>query len=221
MSIDAEDRARAVGPSFRRAMADLLAGRLAAALTGLDRCLDLDPGFAPAYSTRAGIHVREGRYEAARRDIERALALRPGHVGDLHNRAVVRTALEMYDGAVEDYEAVLARDPGSVGTRNNLAWLLATAKDPRVRDGARAVTLALEVVRLDRQPAWLDTLAAAHAECGEFARAAAVEEEAWRRSMPPNERFRIRLECYRQDRTFAEWRAEHDEFREGAGARGP
>jgi len=211
----------AVQREFRRAVTELLAGNLAVALTRLNECLALGRDFAPAYSTRAAIHVREGRYGEAMRDIDRALSLRPGNVGDIHNRAVVRTALEMYDGAIEDYEAVLVRDPGSVGTWNNLAWLLATAKDPRVRDGPRAVACAREAVQSDRLPAWLDTLAAAHAECGDFARAVAVEEEAWRGSNPPNERFRMRLEWYRQGRTCAEWRAEHDEVREQAGDRGP
>ncbi len=206
-----EGRAAAVERVFGLAMTDLLAGRLQAALKSLAQCLTLDPKFAPAYSTRAGIHVREGRPEEARRDIEKALVLRPDHVTDLHNRAVVRTALEMYDGAIEDYESVLRREPNSSGTLNNLAWLLATAKDPRVRDGARAVVNAEQAVRLKRLPAWLDTLAAAHAECGDFARATALVEEAFLRSNPPNERFRRRLELYRQGRTYAQWRAADDQ----------
>ena len=208
-----EGRATTVEQVFQHAMTDLLAGRLAAALANLAQCLTLDPEFAPAYSTRAGIHVREGSYEEARLDIETALVLRPGNVADLHNRAVVRTALEMYDGAIEDYETVLRREPGSSGTLNNLAWVLATAKDPRVRDGARAVIHAKQAVRLKRLPAWLDTLAAAHAECGDFARAIALMEEAFLLSSPPNERFRRRLELYRRGRTYAQWRAEHDRVR--------
>ena len=211
---DNEGRATAVERVFQRAMTDLLAGRLADALAGLAQCLTLDPDFAPAYSTRAGIHVREGSYEEARRDIEQALALRPDHITDLHNRAVVRTALDMYDGAIEDYETVLRREPASSGTLNNLAWVLATARDPRVRDGARAVVHAEQAVRLKRLPAWLDTLAAAHAECGDFAEAIALVEEAFLQSTPPNERFRRRLNLYRRGRTYAEWRAGDDEARE-------
>jgi len=216
---DTADRAAPVEDAFRRAMADLLNGRLADAVTNLDRCLALDEGFAPAYSTRAGILVREGRYEEAMRDIARALTLRPGHVGDLHNRAVVWTALERYDRAIADYEAVLLREPESAGTWNNLAWVLATAKDSRVRDGARAVACARSALRSGREPAWLDTLAAAWAECGEFERAIAAEEEAWRSSTPRNERFRRRLEWYRQGRTIAGWRAEHDTVSKQTGDR--
>jgi len=188
--------------AFRRAVADLMAGRLPSALENLETCLDRDPGFAPAHSIRAAVHLRLGRFEEARRDIDRALELRPGNVGDLHNRAVVWTALERYDRAIEDYEAVLRIDPGSAGTRNNLAWVLATAKDPRVRDGPRALAYAREAVRCEDHPAWLDTLAAAYAECGDFASAVATEEEAYRRSQPPIELFRRRLESYRAGRTF-------------------
>jgi tetratricopeptide (TPR) repeat protein len=191
-------------------MAELLAGRPASALKALGRCMAADPDYAPLWSLLAGIHVRQGRYARARREIDRALALRPGHVGDLHNRAVAATALGEYDRAIEDYEAVLRREPDSAGTHNNLAWVLATARDPRIRDGRRALGHARNAVRSARAPAWLDTLAAALAECGNFDRAVAVEREAYRRSRPPNERFRRRIEIYRQRRTIAEWREAHD-----------
>ncbi len=207
------DRTSEAEVAFRTAVAALLEGRSSASLDSLERCLVLDPGFAPAYSTRAGIHLREGRFEEALQDIRRALEIRPGNVVDLHNRAVVWTALERYDRAIEDYEAVLIRDPGSAGTLSNLAWVLATARDSRIRDGPRALAYAREAVRAGDPPAWLDTLAAAFAECGDFANAVTTEEEAYRRSSPPNERFRRRLELYRQGRTYAEWRATHDDSR--------
>jgi tetratricopeptide (TPR) repeat protein len=144
------------------------------------------------------------------RDIDRALALRPGSVTDLHNRAVVWTALGRYDRAIEDYEAVLAREPESAGTWNNLAWVLATAEDPSVRDGPRAVACANRALVAGRPPAWVDTLAAAWAECGHFAHALALEEEAWRRSEPRNPRFRRRMNWYRRGWTLAEGRAADD-----------
>jgi hypothetical protein len=60
-----------------------------------------------------------------------------------------------------------------------LAWELATAPDPGLRDGARAVRLA-RPVREDR-PADVvaaDVLAAALAESGDFAAAVEVGEQA-------------------------------------------
>lgn len=210
---ESEGRAVEAERIFRIAMTDLLEGRLASSTEKLDRCLALDPTFAPAWATRAGIRVREGRYAEAASDIDRALEIRPGNTGDLHNRAVIRTALEEYACAIRDYEAVLLVDPDSAGTRNNLAWLLSTARDPRVRDGPRARAYAREAVASNRHPAWLDTLAAAHAECGDFERAVVAEEEAMRRSASPNEHFRRCLEGYRRGVTFVNQRKTHDAFR--------
>jgi Flp pilus assembly protein TadD len=53
---------------------------------------------------------------------------------------------------------------------NNLAWLLATSSETRIRDGARAVELAERAVHLERgdHPIIIATLAAAYAEAGRF-----------------------------------------------------
>ena len=211
-----EDRAE---NHYERAMAYLFNGHVRRAVADLTRCLALDPEFAPAYSARAGIHVRAGRYQAALADIDEALRLRPDDLGDLHNRAVVMTALEQYGPAVRAYQVVLARDPSSAGSYNNLAWLLVTAKDPAVRDGVQALAYAKEAVERGDSPAWLDTLAAAFAECGDFSRAVAVAEEAYRRSDPPVERFRRRIEIYRGHQTLAAWRAARREEGESHGDR--
>jgi hypothetical protein len=63
---------------------------------------------------------------------------------------------------------------------NKLAWILATSTDPALRDGRSAVGFAERAVaKTERQePGILDTLAAAHAEAGEFAKAANVQREA-------------------------------------------
>ncbi len=70
--------------------------------------------------------------------------------------------------------------PGSVATRNGLAYVLATAPDPALRDGGRAVRLAEAAVAESegRHPDYLDTLAAAYAEIGDFERAVAEERRA-------------------------------------------
>ena len=62
---------------------------------------------------------------------------------------------------------------------NNYAWLLATSPVADVRDGALAVALMEEVLAShEREFAWVDTLAAAYAEAGDFARAVEVQDEA-------------------------------------------
>jgi TPR repeat protein len=61
---------------------------------------------------------------------------------------------------------------------NGLAWLLATTRFDRLRDGEAAVAEALRATVLMRTANTLDTLAAAYAETGDFDRAVATQREA-------------------------------------------
>jgi tetratricopeptide (TPR) repeat protein len=65
---------------------------------------------------------------------------------------------------------------------NNLAWLLATAPDPALRDPAAAVELAERAAALSAEPeaAVLDTLAVAYASAGRFDDAVTAGERAVR-----------------------------------------
>lgn len=182
----------------------LATGRLDDAYACLGNCLARDPAMASAYSLRAGIQQRRGRYHEALADITRAIELRPGHTGYLHNRAVVLASLGRQAEAIREYERVLASEPSSAGTLNNLAWLLVTARDPALRDCRRAIDYALRAVATHRSGAWLDTLAAAHAECGEFERAVEIEAEAYALSRPPNKAFARRLDLYQRGIRYSE-----------------
>jgi len=136
-----------------------------------------------------------------------ALSIEPNNSAFLHNRAVIMTALERYKEAIEDYLRVIELDPLSGGSYNNLAWLLATAKDPEYRDCHMAITYAQKALEMGNNGSWMDTLAAAYAECGQLEKAVEIETEAYRLSNPPNENFRRRIEIYRSNTTYAQWRA--------------
>ena len=72
--------------------------------------------------------------------------------------------------AIADFEKAAAQQPKGKDVLNNLAWLLATAPEDKLRDGKRAVTLATQACELtDYKEAYiLSTLAAAYAETGDF-----------------------------------------------------
>lgn len=176
-------------------------GRYREAVESLDRCLWLEMDDALAHAVRAGALLRLGRTQEALESISAAIALEPDDAGHLHNRAVVLTALHRHREAVQDYEHVLWLDPNSAGTMNNLAWLLATTPDPTLRDGPRALDLARRAVALDPTGAWLDTLAAAQAESGDFDAAILTEAKALEQSVLPNPAFQKRLRLYRQGKT--------------------
>ncbi len=72
--------------------------------------------------------------------------------------------------AIADFEKAAAQHPKDVTSLNNLAWLLATAPEDKLRDGKRAVTLATQACELTeyKEDYILSTLAAAYAETGDF-----------------------------------------------------
>jgi protein O-mannosyl-transferase len=99
----------------------------------------------------------------------------------------------------------------NVIAENNLAWLLATSPEPSLRNGPRAVNLALDAARLTNynDPGILDTLAVALAETGHFAEAIKVAEEAIQLATVHTnavlaDAVRLRLEGYRVGKPFHE-----------------
>lgn len=75
---------------------------------------------------------------------------------------------------------LLAPNDRSDATLNEAAWFLAICDEPTIRDGLRAVELAEEAVAATNRKSanFLDTLAAAYAETGQFDKAIMVQEEA-------------------------------------------
>ena len=72
-----------------------------------------------------------------------------------------------------------AAEQGHAGALNNLAFLLATADDPKVRNTEEAIAVALRAVEASSEvPTYLDTLAVAYYEAGRYEDAVAAEEKA-------------------------------------------
>ena len=88
------------------------------------------------------------------------------------------------DGKVEEiiqhYREALNVDSNNPVVLNNLAWILATASKPELRNGEEAVQLATRAVELTdgRLPYFIGTLGAAYAETGQFSKAAQIAQVA-------------------------------------------
>ena len=96
------------------------------------------------------------------------------------NRGSVRYLQHEYSKAIDDYAEATRRRPEQAAPHNALAWALATCTLAKYRDGKRAVVAATAACELSK---WknadhLDTLAAAYAETGDFAKAIAYETKA-------------------------------------------
>ena len=98
--------------------------------------------------------------------------------------AQYRLASLIFQPAQEDriatalYWVERAASGGHADSENNAAWILATSRHDRIRNGVLALHLAQRAVAQDESPGTLDTLAAAYAEKGDFARAVATQRSA-------------------------------------------
>ena len=82
--------------------------------------------------------------------------------------------------AVKQWREELRLNPGNEKLMNDLAWVLATSPDAALRCGNEAVKIAQEAVQIsqNRNAAVLDTLAAVHAEAGQFDKAVETAQRA-------------------------------------------
>jgi tetratricopeptide (TPR) repeat protein len=81
--------------------------------------------------------------------------------------------------ALSYFSKALDAQPGFLRSLNNIAWNLATAGDSSVRNGPMALDLARALDERSgiRNAQFLETLAAAYAETGQFDRAVATAEQ--------------------------------------------
>jgi Zn-dependent protease with chaperone function len=75
--------------------------------------------------------------------------------------AMVHHERKQFGPAKETYERILQKEPRNIWALNNLAWMLATNKDPAFFQPRKALTLAKEAASLKPDPVILDTLAEA------------------------------------------------------------
>jgi tetratricopeptide (TPR) repeat protein len=109
-----------------------------------------------------------------------AIQLRPDYVDAHNNLANALRQQGRIEEAIQEYEAALKYRPQFRLAQNNLAWILATAADSRLRNGSKAVELAEKAVLATggNDPIFLHTLAAAYAENGEFEKAVAAAQDS-------------------------------------------
>lgn len=155
-------------------------GRFAESEQQLARAVQLAPHWKMTRFNYAITLLNQRKHSAAVAELETALRLDPKFMPARFELATVFLEMSRPAEAAEQYREVLRSRPDSVPALNNLAWLLATHPDERVRNGIEAVALAERAVALTRgdAPAILGTLAAAYAEAGRFADAIAAAEKA-------------------------------------------
>lgn len=149
----------------------------AAARRHFETAVALDAKSAEAQRALGEDLAREGRFAEAASALARALALEPENERGQFSHAMALLLGESYAGALAALEGAVHELPQNVALRHLLARLLATCPDDAVRDGARALSLAREVVAADLKLDHVETLAMAFAESGLWDDAVSTQRE--------------------------------------------
>src|SRR5205809_1365381 len=180
-------QALAIRPDYADASCNLASALLSncdldGAIAHYSACLALSPNQFEAQYNLANALLRVGRTDEAIAHFQKVLKLRPDNADARANLGNAFLAKGHVRDAIAQYREALRIAPTNVVGQSNLAWLLATAADPSLRNGPEAVLLAeraeSESSRSENRALVLRILSAAYAETGRFVEAKKTAQQA-------------------------------------------
>jgi tetratricopeptide (TPR) repeat protein len=192
-------------------------GKFAEAIASYRSALGIDPHYAEAHYNLAIVLNGRGKTEEAMDHYGQALRSRPQFYQAHTALGTILLSKGKRSAAAEHFRAALRLHPDDFSALNLLAWLLATGPGESEAEGAEAVELARRAVQLchRRDPALLDTLAAAYARARQFRQAIQIGQLALNLAVAEGnsslaEAIRNRLSHYRTGSAYQDFRLAGD-----------
>jgi tetratricopeptide (TPR) repeat protein len=203
-------------PEFSDAQSNLGAallqeGRLDEAIPHLEEAVAVKPQHGEAQSDLGIALLQKGRLDEAIVHLQQAVEINPKQAQNHLNLGNGFYMQGKTREALEHWREGLRLDPNHVPLLSQTAWVLATCPQPSVRNGTEAVKLAQRAVEVSggKDPAILDTLAAALAETGRFPEAIETTRHALalateQNAQPLAEELKARMSLYESRTPFRE-----------------
>ena len=152
--------------------------RFPEAISAAQHALKLRPDDIDSRQLLATLLLSSKQYAAAKDQLNELMQLRPGDLGSRFYLATAYLAQQKTVQAIAEYRTLLNQNPNFHPAANNLAWLYATHADAKLRNGPEALRLATQICANTPSPNYLDTLAMAQAEVGDFTAALVTARRA-------------------------------------------
>jgi tetratricopeptide (TPR) repeat protein len=154
-------------------------GRLDETIAQLQSAIELDPKLATAHSNLGAALYRQGKLDQAIAECRKAIELGANDANAHYYLGAALRDLGKLEKAIASYWKAIQINPRFAQQANDLGWRLATAPDPKQRDGRQAVAFAeLAVKAAPTEGNYWNTLGAAQYRAGNWKEAVAALEKS-------------------------------------------
>jgi tetratricopeptide (TPR) repeat protein len=104
----------------------------------LNRAIELEPNYLPAYSSLGALYINTRQEDRAIAEYQKMAAKRPDKAAMPYTMiGILEDQRKNYDAAAENYRKALEADPNAMIAANNLAWLYATTGKGNIDEAVR------------------------------------------------------------------------------------
>src|SRR5204863_443719 len=98
-----------------------------------------------SFVDRGSFFMERKQFDQAIADFDRAIQLDEKSFDAFFHRGIAYDQVQRFTESISDYERAIELDKSQFDAANNLAWILATCPEDEIRNGERALALALDV----------------------------------------------------------------------------